>query len=505
MDEPSGSGIVPHAIDEHSAVLTMLASDSWQKRLDEARKARETVLAQRGGAPDLPARLRSVAPYLSGSPAVGRAPQMPSPVPPTPESAGAEDPEAEEEFPEFFPDAEDPPPVLRQAPAATTPYPWAHVPPVGPARAAEPARPVAHAAAAPEPAPQRHQIRIAAGFGLGLAAGVAATSLVWLMTGKTAEPVFQTGAAIPAGPVPGPERVAFITAAPATVRLSAASLPPTVTSVLVSATGLPGLPPSDPGIPKIQPVAGLADLSGLPGKPAPQVADLPHLPDTGPALRPALQVSVPDLSFASAPEKLTMLPASFARPAPQKDRAAAEARLPDPAPSAVEPPPDPPQATMPDPITAALPSVPPGAIELQRINVMAPETVGAAELTSRIDSLQDAGFTLGETNRVSFKVRESHVRFYHDGDKALAEALATQIDGEARDFTASDITPPNGQIELWLEGGGQTQTATRPARKAARPQAAHAAAKDRKSQSEDGAIRALRDKIVRQLQKGEHL
>lgn len=504
MDEPSGNGIVPDAIDEHSAVLTMLASDSWQKRLDEARKARETVLAQRGGAPDLPARLRSVAPHLSGSPAVGRAPQMQSPVPPTPESAGAEDPEAEEEFPEFFPDAEDPPPVLRQEPAAT-PYPWAHVPPVGPARAAEPARPVAHAAAASEPAPQRRQIRIAAGFGLGLAAGVAATSLVWLMTGKTAEPVFQTGAAIPAGPVLGPESVAFTTAAPPTVRLSAASLPPTVTSVLVSATGLPGLPPSDPGIPKIQPVASLADLSGLPRKPAPAVADLPHLPDTGPALRPALQVSVPDLSFASAPEKLTMLPASFARPTPQKGRAAAETRLPDPAPSAAEPPPGPPQATLPDPITAALPSVPPGAIGPQRINVMAPETVGAAELTSRIDSLQDAGFPLGETDRVSFKVRESHVRFYHDGDKALAEALAAQIDGEARDFTTSDISPPDGQIELWLEGGGQTQAETRPARTAARPQAARAAAKDRKSQSEDGAIRALRDKIVRQLQKGEHL
>ena len=503
MDEPSGSGIVPDAIDEHSAVMTMLASDSWQKRLDEARKARETVLAQRGVTPDLPARLRSVAPHLSGPPAVGRAPQMPSPVPPKSEGAGAEDPEAEEEFPEFFPDAEDPPPVLRQEPAAT-PYPWVHVPPVGPARTAEPARPAARMVAPPEPAPQRRQIRVAAGFGLGLAAGVAATSLVWLMTGKTDEPVIQTGAVIPAGPALGPESVAFSTAPPS-VRVSAASPPPAVTSVLVSATGLPGLPPSDPGIAKIQPLASLAGLSGLPGKPAPPVADLPHLPDTGPALRPALQVSVPDLPFASVPEKLTILPASFARPAPQKDRAAAETRLPDPAPSAVEPPPGPPQATLPDPITAARPLVPPGAIGPQRINVMAPETVGAAELTSTIDSLQDAGFTLGETDRVSFKVRESHVRFYHDGDKAQAEALAAQIDGEARDFTASDITPPNGQIELWLEGGGQTQAATKPARKAARPQAARAAAKDRKSQSEDGAIRALRDKIVLQLQKGEHL
>jgi hypothetical protein len=504
MDEPSGSGIVPDSIDEHSAVMTMLASDSWQKRLDEARKARETVLAQRGVMPDLPAGLRAVAPHLSGPPAVARAPQMPSPYPPKTEGRGAEDPEAEEEFPEFFPDAEDPPPVLRQEQARTT-YPWAHVPPVGPARAAEPASPAVRAVTAPEPAPQRRQIRIAAGFALGLAAGVAATSMVWLMTGKSTEPVIQTGAVIPAGPAITPQTPHSIAVAPPSIRVSAASAPPTVTSVLVSATGLPGLPPSDPGIPRIQALASLVDLTGLPGKPAPPGADLHHLPDTGPALRPALQVSVPDLPFASAPEKLTMLPASFARPAPQEERAAAAARPPDPAPSAMEPPPGPPQATLPDPIAAAQPVAPPGAIGPQRVNVMAPETVGAAELTSTIASLQDAGFTLGETDRVPFKVSESHVRFYHDGDKALAEALAAQVDGEARDFTAAEINPPDGLIELWLEGGGTTQAATKPARKPARPQTARAAAKDGKSRSEDAAIRALRDKIVRQLQKGEHL
>jgi hypothetical protein len=504
MDEPSDSGIVPDAIDEHSAVMTMLASDSWQKRLDEARKARETVLAQRGVTPDLPAGLRAAAPHLSGPPAVGRAPQMPSPYPPKPEGPGAEDPEAEEEFPEFFPDAEDPPPVLRQEPAVT-PYAWAHVPPVGPARAAESASPATRAAAPPEPAPQRRQIRIAAGFGLGLAAGVAATSLVWLMTGKTALPVIQTGAVIPADPAPVLQTPAFTAEVSPSVRVLAASPPPMVTSVLVSATSLPGLPPSDPGIPRIQALASLVDLTGLPGKPAPPGADLHHLPDTGPALRPALQVSVPDLSFAGAPEKLTMLPASFARPAPQKDRDAAAARLPDLAPNALEPPPGPPQASLPEPIAAAQPVAPPGAIGSQQINVMAPETVRAAELTATIVSLRDAGFTLGETDRVPFKVRESHVRFYHDGDKALAEALAAQIDGEARDFTASDVNPPNGMIELWLEGGGITQAATKPARKPARQQTARAAAKDGKSRSEDAAIRALRDKIVRQLQKGEHL
>ena len=504
MDEPSGGGIVPDAIDEHSAVMTMLASDSWQKRLDEARKTREAVLAQRGVTPDLPAGLRAVAPHLAGPPAVARAPQMLSPYSPNPDGADAEGPEAEEEFPEFFPDAEDPPPVMRQEPART-PYPWAHVPPVGPARAAEPASPAVRAVAAPEPAPQRRQIRIAAGFGLGLAAGVAATSLVWMMTGKTDLPVIQTGAAIPAGSVITPQTIDFISVPPPSIRVSAASLPPTVTSVLVSATGLPGLPPNDPGIPKIQALASLVDQSGLPGKPAPPGADLPHLPDTGPALRPALQVSVPDLSFASAPEKLTMLPASFARPAPQEDRAAAATRFPDPAPSAMEPPPGPPQATLPEPITAALPLAPASVIGPQRVNVMAPETVSAAELTSTIASLQDAGFTLGETDRVPFKVRESHVRFYHDGDKALAQALAAQIDGEARDFTTSDISPPDGLIELWLEGGEKTKAATKPARKPARPQTAQAAAKDGKSRSEDAAIRALRDKIVRQLQKGEHL
>lgn len=139
MDDSNGNGIVPDAADDHSAVLSMLSSESWQKRLDEARKAREAVLAQRGVTQDLPARLKSAAPHHSAPFGVGQGERLRGAFPPAPEEAGAEKPEAEEEFPEFFPEIDNAPPVVhRVMDPAPTPSPLAHGPAAAPAPIVEP-------------------------------------------------------------------------------------------------------------------------------------------------------------------------------------------------------------------------------------------------------------------------------------------------------------------------------------------------------------------------------
>lgn len=518
MDEPSGKGIVPDADDEHSAVMTMLTSESWQKRLDEARKAREALLARRGAAQDQTTRLKSVAPHLSRSPLAGRVPGMPERFQAGPEDSAAEGPEAEEEFPEFFPDADDDPPVMRQAPAARS-DPWAHVPPVGPARATEPAPPATGTASAVQPAPLRRPVRIAAGFGLGLAAGIAATSLVWMMTGRIDGFAPRTVGAASSAPAVAPQAPALSPpdAMPPNLRVSAVSRPPAGTFVPGGTASQPALPPDSPDIPKITVLASLSGPSGLPFKPVAPVADAQPMPDLTPIRRPALQASVPEVSFVAAPEPGAMLPISFAHPAPHTAAAFVGTGLPDSAPRIVEPPPGAPQTILADPVADPITSsgplgLPlaaagtlPDALASRQVTVMAPESIAEADLTAMVAGLQDAGTRLGGTERVSFKVSKSHVRFYHDGDKSAAEALAARIGGDARDFTTSDINPPEGLIELWLEGSGTTVTAAKPARKAARPQTAKATPKKSKDPTEESVMRNLRDKIVRQLQKGEHL
>ena len=640
MDDSNGNGIVPDAADEHSAVLSMLSSESWQKRLDEARKAREAVLAQRGVTQDLPARLKSAAPRHSApsglgqdksvrgafppapaeagaetpedeeefpeffpetdedpplvlramepaatpfpsadGPAVGEAPvvepappekvkstvadmsPLPHPVreampaqrgvtqdlpahlksaaprhsapsgvgqgkrlrgafPPAPAEAGAETPEDEEEFPEFFPETdEDPPVVLRAREPAPAPSPSADGPAVGEAAIVEPAHPEQVKSAVAGVSPLRRPVRIAAGFALGLAAGVAATSLAWMMIGPTGGPAPRTEALAPSAPVVVPQTAALSPpdATPPMLTVSTASVPPDVTFVPAGAGSLPAVPPNGPEITKIELLARLSVPSDMPVNPAPQAADAQHRPDSAPAPRPVLQAGVPEVSFTPRADPLTLIPAAFALSAAQSGVQPAGPDGPDPAPRAIEPPPVAPQVSSPDPAEASVASAAslpqpetapvqaPGALGPSRVNVMAPESVADVDLTATITGLQGAGFQLGDSVRVSFQVSKNHVRFYHASDRTAAEALAERIGGEARDFTDSDVNPPEGMIELWLQGSGQTVAAAKPAKAAARPQAAPAVTKEPEAPSEDSVMKSLRDKIVRQLQKGEHL
>lgn len=71
-----------------------------------------------------------------------------------------------------------------------------------------------------------------------------------------------------------------------------------------------------------------------------------------------------------------------------------------------------------------------------------------------------AGFDIGDPTIVGFTIANNNVRYYHPADRADAQDLARATGATLRDFTDYRPSPPQGRIELWIEGrGGVTRRA----------------------------------------------
>jgi len=86
------------------------------------------------------------------------------------------------------------------------------------------------------------------------------------------------------------------------------------------------------------------------------------------------------------------------------------------------------------------------------VNVFAPATIKSDALSAQLDQLQKDGFATEDVTRVNFKVSRSNVRYYHAEDAEKAADLAKSMGAEARDFSSSRNNPPQGYIELYLQG-----------------------------------------------------
>ncbi|WP_413872630.1 hypothetical protein [Albidovulum sp.] len=129
------------------------------------------------------------------------------------------------------------------------------------------------------------------------------------------------------------------------------------------------------------------------------------------------------------------------------------------------------------------------------IIVNAPESVGEAELAGLVEGLGAAGFALAEPTRVDIPISESNVRFFHPGDAAAAQAVASRLGARVRDFTSFTPSPPAGTIEVWLSGRGN----------AAAPAKTRRASGQGAVTAEERELNLLRDRILQQLRNGEHL
>lgn len=124
----------------------------------------------------------------------------------------------------------------------------------------------------------------------------------------------------------------------------------------------------------------------------------------------------------------------------------------------------------------------------------------ASPLAAKLDA---AGFTVTETAETGVTIRETNVRYYHLADAEAAQALAARLGVTARDFTGFSPTPPQGMIEVWVQGPATDKapavvvkkTKTKAKKKPAAPAADPAI-------SEAQELQALRDRLLKQLQAG---
>lgn len=384
--------------------------DDWERRLAEARKRREAVLRRRAAMaeadPD-PARTRDTAPAPAAA------------SPPSPEVAP--DPEVwrrrlAEARGIAATDGATPAPA---APAATAPRPRPAPQAVAPSNPAK-----------PDAAPVDDAPRYRAGTGRALLAGLgglaAGVALTLVLVGPDASTPTETRAAdpviAPAGIAAAAPTVTGLHEPPA-VASPPASLPATADTVTALSTPtLPPVPGARAVVPRPPPDAvvagppppatgieaqGLNWLGRLPAT-AQRPAPLPAAADAVPARSVPGQPPLPALRGFSA---TLMPPAARPSTAPPPDGAAA----PDPAAPFV---------------VLHVPSAP------------APGT-GASLSESRA-----AGWPVVP---VDFTVSRSHLRVYHDGDRAAAAALGARLGLPVRDFVGV-VPAPQGLIEVWIAG-----------------------------------------------------
>ncbi len=525
MDEASGVDVRQEGADERSVVLGMISSEDWHSRLEAARVAREKALAARKPAPRPPLRL----------------------VPDTPVESRPTTPDLMDDNLEFdFPKlAEDPAPdtasgieqflraqktgapVFRRTSIAERPQlvlPEASETPQDTALAPIPSHsrelmtleavPVVPAERA---AASRIGLRIIAGFAIGLVAGVAATSIIWLSrpdlppvaetTVATAAPTTATASAAPAAAPALADPAALAAPAEAAPAVTAAVLP--VTPSVTEPPAAPQATDALPGAARLpDPVTASPDVLTIAQGVASPVRTLAPQPAVVLSSEAGLPVSV-DLS-PFRPAALTQV--AFA-PAPQADSVPGSVALaPWPAPSGLAPldgpsPADPapqPAALPPAPVLAPLSSlIPPPdprrAVAPQpsilTVQVLAPARLSDEEVMAAAESVRSAGYALQDPARVAVTVRETHVRYYNPADRAAAEQLAIWFGGDARDFTGSASPVPPGTVELWLEGTSPSAAKPKPARAGATKQA-------RPAPAETPEMQALRQRILRNLQGG---
>ncbi len=527
MDDATGAGTATGNPDDRSDVLRLLNSDDWQKRLEEARRAREKVLSARTGKSALAGnvtRLDRAAPVRPEPHVLADLEELPDwdelldpdPAPSAPfERDGVADasslqPSALERIVPLR--------VALQRPMPIEPQVYLE-PQVAPTPAPAPALAPNPAPAAP---PRSLALRLLTGFAIGVSVGAGLASVLWLrdMMSLPQDQAAATGQAIvstpiaPETPAPLPPIVIASAPDPAVVPVvpATAAAPPLQSAIapvaaLLVPVGL-GTPAADP-----DPVdlGGSGRLSGpiatlrppllvAVAAPIGRFDDTMALPSAQPAVglaeAPALARSTPEDVALPRPEMLTVAPNS----APPGLSASLET---DATPDASAAPPAPPIA----PLQSRIPLRSPLVLQEEaakravyagtQVKLLAPANLDDDAIGTTVTALRVDGFAVADPSRVSVTISADHVRYYHPGDAAAAEVLAARIGGEARDFIGASDQAPEGTIELWLRGGApkakvaqkNAGAAKKAARKAPAPQV----------KQEDPQVRSLRERLVKQL------
>ena len=139
----------------------------------------------------------------------------------------------------------------------------------------------------------------------------------------------------------------------------------------------------------------------------------------------------------------------------------------------------------------------PGSEAPLTVYLNAPNGVPDPEFASFETQLTQSGFELAKVNRLPIKITQRQIRYFHASDVKVAEALAKSLDAKLRDFTSFSPAPETGTIEVWMAGASGVKAAPKAAPKRSVRRQARAKRID--------ARRALRDKLINSLRRGDHL
>ncbi|MEO9825528.1 MAG: hypothetical protein ABJF50_14010 [Paracoccaceae bacterium] len=93
----------------------------------------------------------------------------------------------------------------------------------------------------------------------------------------------------------------------------------------------------------------------------------------------------------------------------------------------------------------------PKKIEL-RIALIIPDTATDNAVRAVTTALEKTGFEVAAPRRVSYVIKQTQVRYFHEEDAEPAGLLAEKISGSLRDFTDFAPSPPNGLVEVFIAG-----------------------------------------------------
>lgn len=399
--------------EEKVTAEAMLRSLTFQQRLDQARAQRERALQAKGADELSPATLSK--PWEKPTPA--------------PEPADA------------------PPPSRRlERTAPTLFFPAGSAPPAPVANLTDPS-PKGQAATplpAPLPAPRRTLlpksgfVRTAIGFSLGLGIGLGIALL-----GRQPAPTTPT-----ALPAPAAESATGIAAGPANPPDDQGALTGTVAVTSVFAE------PAQTDVPLVTPAA--ADVRAMPSQASAPTAAAPEAPPA----QPAAFAGVPPQVWWPADARLPSTTEEAALPVPSRgpETMAATGLPPQIGPA--------PEADI-APRYGKEARQPPPADPLPLYSGVSVKILGAATandpvLTTIAATLGDAGFPAPDIGHVSYKISQTHVRFYHVADEAAANVIARRLGVEARDFSQTAPPPPKGLIEVWVAPPSVAEAGSRP-------------------------------------------
>jgi hypothetical protein len=254
--------------------------------------------------------------------------------------------------------------------------------------------------------------------GIGVRAQVAAPVLPSAATAtRTAE------AADVATPDAGRAVVAVATPAlalpPAEVPATVAATPPAPFAPVApvgEAAVLPAAPIADAAVDALLPVAvaAVARPEGAGGLPAPEAGPAPVVDAAPPAPLPAAPVAAEPEAVVAEPEVAVAAPEPEPEPAPE--------------------------------------SAPPPRAETVLVSILAPRDTAPGRIAEAAGTVDGLGYASRAPAEVGVTIRQTQVRYYHPEDAAAAELVASAVGGLARDFTDFRPQPPEGTVEVWLQG-----------------------------------------------------